>query len=61
VDPAHHFFGLRLNVYVAAVLCLVGLAWFARIQRHASWSRRGAALLATGAAVLVRVRSGVAL
>jgi prolipoprotein diacylglyceryltransferase len=33
IDPAHHIFGLRLNFFVAAVLCAVGLAWFARIQR----------------------------
>ncbi len=33
VDPAHHILGLRLNLYVASILCLVGLAWFARIQR----------------------------
>jgi len=33
VDPAHHLFGLRLNLYVASVLCVAGLGWFARIQR----------------------------
>jgi len=33
VDPAHHIFGLRLNFYVASILCLAGLAWFARTQR----------------------------
>jgi len=33
VDPAHHIFGLRLNLYVAAILMVVGLVWFARIQR----------------------------
>jgi len=33
VDPAHHIFGLRLNFYVASMLCLAGVAWFARIQR----------------------------
>jgi prolipoprotein diacylglyceryl transferase len=33
VDPAHHVLGLRLNFFVAAVLFLVGLAWFARTQR----------------------------
>jgi prolipoprotein diacylglyceryltransferase len=33
VDPAHHLFGLRLNLYVAAVVALVGLAWFVRTQR----------------------------
>ncbi len=34
VDPAHRILGLRLNLYVASVLCLVGLAWFARTQRR---------------------------
>ncbi len=33
VDPAHHIFGLRLNFYVAGILCLAGMAWFVRIQR----------------------------
>ncbi len=33
VDPAHHIFGLRLNLYVAAALTIVGLVWFVRIQR----------------------------
>jgi prolipoprotein diacylglyceryl transferase len=36
VDPAHHIFGLRLNFYVATVLCLTGLAWFVRAQRRPS-------------------------
>jgi prolipoprotein diacylglyceryl transferase len=40
VDPAHHFLGLRLNLYVASILCLAGLAWFVRIQR-ASLPARG--------------------
>jgi prolipoprotein diacylglyceryl transferase len=35
IDPAHHIFGLRLNFYVAALLCLAGLTWFVRIQRAA--------------------------
>ena len=35
VDPAHHIFGLRLNFYVASILCLAGIAWFVRIQRRA--------------------------
>jgi prolipoprotein diacylglyceryl transferase len=35
VDPAKHFLGLRLNLYVASILCLGGLAWFRRIQRGA--------------------------
>jgi prolipoprotein diacylglyceryl transferase len=35
IDPAHHIFGLRVNFYVATILCLIGLAWFRRIQRAA--------------------------
>ncbi len=38
VDPAHHIFGLRLNFYVASILCIVGLVWFVAIQR--GWSLR---------------------
>ncbi len=52
VDPAHHILGLRLNLYVASILCLLGVAWFFRIQRGgaeaAAAVRRGGALLATG-------------
>jgi prolipoprotein diacylglyceryl transferase len=33
VDPAHHIFGLRLNFYVASVLCIAGFVWFVAIQR----------------------------
>jgi prolipoprotein diacylglyceryl transferase len=33
VDPAHHVLGLRLNFFIAVVLTLAGLAWFARTQR----------------------------
>jgi prolipoprotein diacylglyceryl transferase len=40
VDPAHHILGLRLNLYVASLLCLAGLAWFMQIQR-ASLGARG--------------------
>jgi prolipoprotein diacylglyceryl transferase len=36
IDPAHHIFGLRLNFYIATLLCLAGLAWFVRIQRGAA-------------------------
>ena len=55
VDPAHHIFGLRLNFYVATLLCLAGLLWFARSQGWRPrwrWSR-GAALLLAGAIVLM--------
>ena len=57
VDPAHHIFGLRLNFFVAALLFVAGLAWFAAIQtgRRISWRspRRGAGLFAVGAALCV--------
>jgi prolipoprotein diacylglyceryl transferase len=33
IDPAHHIFGLRVNFYIATILCLAGLAWFWKIQR----------------------------
>jgi prolipoprotein diacylglyceryl transferase len=33
IDSSEHFLGLRLNFYVATVMTLVGLAWFARAQR----------------------------
>jgi prolipoprotein diacylglyceryl transferase len=54
VDPAHHIFGLRLNFYVAVILCIGGLAWFAQLQygfftRRRRW--RGGALLVAGAAL----------
>jgi prolipoprotein diacylglyceryl transferase len=55
VDPAHHIFGLRLNFYVATLLCLAGLLWFARSQGWRPrwrWSR-GAPLLLAGAIVLM--------
>jgi len=34
VDPSEHFLGLRLNMYVAIVLTIVGVAWFIRSQRR---------------------------
>jgi len=54
VDPAHHILGFRLNFFVAVILTVVGLAWFAWIQRKgvrtaiAASARRGGALLAAG-------------
>jgi prolipoprotein diacylglyceryl transferase len=53
VDPAHHILGLRLNLYVAALVFIGGLIWFARIQGWAGtrrW-RKPTALLIAGAAV----------
>ena len=36
VDYSNHIFGLRLNFFVALVLCIIGLLWFVAIQRE--WS-----------------------
>jgi prolipoprotein diacylglyceryl transferase len=33
IDSSQHLLGLRLNFYVATILALIGLAWFARSQR----------------------------
>jgi prolipoprotein diacylglyceryl transferase len=33
VDSSVHIFGLRLNMYVAIILTIVGLTWFYRAQR----------------------------
>jgi len=33
IDPAHHIFGLRVNLYIASILCLAGIVWFICIQR----------------------------
>jgi prolipoprotein diacylglyceryl transferase len=55
-DPAHHILGLRLNFFVATVLCLTGLVWFARTQRTRSSQRRlsrgGPAALGVGLLVM---------
>ena len=40
-DPAHHVLGLRLNFFVATVLCLTSLAWFVRTQRPRVRRRHG--------------------
>ncbi|HET8565818.1 MAG TPA: prolipoprotein diacylglyceryl transferase [Solirubrobacterales bacterium] len=56
VDPAHHILGLRLNFYVATLLCVVGLIWFVRSQAwRPSWraSRGGAGLMLAGGIMLM--------
>ncbi len=61
VDPAHHFLGLRLNFFVACVLTVAGVAWFAQTQGW--WGRRrlarsGALLLAGGTLALIGCGEG---
>jgi prolipoprotein diacylglyceryl transferase len=61
VDPAHHVLGLRLNFFVATLLCLGGVAWFASIQRGAPSARRlssGRGPAALGVALLVCALAG---
>jgi hypothetical protein len=33
IDYSNYFLGLRVNFFVAAVLCLIGLLWFVALQR----------------------------
>jgi prolipoprotein diacylglyceryl transferase len=33
IDFSNHIFGLRLNFFIALILCLIGLAWFVAVQR----------------------------
>jgi prolipoprotein diacylglyceryl transferase len=33
IDYSNHFLGLRVNFFVAGALCLLGLLWFAAVQR----------------------------
>ena len=49
-DPAHHVLGLRLNFFVAGVLCIGGLVWFWRTQHPPPrrWSRAGPTALGLG-------------
>ena len=35
VDPATHVLGLRLNFWVAGLVCVAGVVWFIRSQRPA--------------------------
>jgi prolipoprotein diacylglyceryl transferase len=41
IDYSNHIFGLRLNFFVAALLCIAGLVWFVGIQRGWRLRRRG--------------------
>jgi prolipoprotein diacylglyceryl transferase len=57
IDPARHLLGMRLNFWVALLLCLTGLVWFARSQGYRWPVARGAALLA-GAVLLAQSGCG---
>jgi prolipoprotein diacylglyceryl transferase len=34
IDPSQYILGMRLNFWVATIICLIGLAWFVIIQRR---------------------------
>jgi prolipoprotein diacylglyceryl transferase len=40
IDPAHEIAGMRLNAWVAIVVCLFGIAWFVWLGRHEPAQRR---------------------
>jgi hypothetical protein len=65
IDYSNYVLGMRVNFWIATLLCLAGLAWFAAIQR--SWpvwprrSGRGRSVVAgrgTAEGVLVGGRAG---
>jgi prolipoprotein diacylglyceryl transferase len=62
IDYANHILGLRLNFFVAALLCVTGLAWFAHVQwglrlpRPGRRARRGAGIV--GVAWLIAWAAG---
>jgi prolipoprotein diacylglyceryl transferase len=33
IDSSEHILGMRLNFWIALIMCLIGLAWFVRSQR----------------------------
>ncbi len=45
VDPAQHIVGLRLNFFVASLLCIAGTLWFIHIQLGSPRTRRHPAVL----------------
>jgi prolipoprotein diacylglyceryltransferase len=58
VDSSAYFLGLRLNFFVALVVTIAGLAWFAISQRHRHVAAKGSA--AAAIAVLCVLASGCA-
>src|SRR3984885_10653051 len=38
IDSSAHILGMRLNFWIALILCLIGLAWFLRSQRSTKHS-----------------------
>jgi prolipoprotein diacylglyceryl transferase len=49
IDYSNHILGLRLNFFVAALLCLAALAWFVAIQRGSRWAWPGNRATTAGA------------
>jgi prolipoprotein diacylglyceryl transferase len=38
IDSSEHILGMRLNFWIALIMCLIGLAWFIRTQRNTKHS-----------------------
>jgi prolipoprotein diacylglyceryl transferase len=36
IDPSHYLWGMRINFWVASILCIGGFAWFAVTQRRSA-------------------------
>jgi len=56
IDSSEYFLGLRLNMYIAIIMTLAGLAWFAAVQRRPA--RNGAVSPVTSAAEDARAAVG---
>ena len=58
IDYSNHILGERLNFWIAALLCLAGLVWFARIQWGWPGRRTAQAAGTVGVAWLVAFAAG---
>jgi hypothetical protein len=51
IDSSTHIFGLRLNFFVALVLALAGIVWFALSQRKGKALTKAAVTVAVGGVI----------
>jgi prolipoprotein diacylglyceryl transferase len=60
IDSSRYILGLRLNFFVAIVVALAGLAWFAVTQRRGRAAAKGAVALAAGGIICAAAGCGLA-
>ena len=60
IDSSRYILGLRLNFFVAIVVALPGLAWFAVTQRRGRAAAKGAVALAIGGVICAAAGCGLA-